>query len=133
MSHAGGHPCGCPHIKKTKMIQVDLGELQSVIEEVLDSQSWYLQGYINDDRIVNVVAAIYLNNNVAVEVTTRIEPLTIIATTFRVSVIIEPEQGTSKLSTYYKSREPLCSYESMQDDVQNILNVIDFCLLRLVL
>ena len=115
------------------MIQVDLGELQSVIEEVLDSQSWYLQGYINDDRIVNVVAAIYLNNNVAVEVTTRIEPLTIIATTFRVSVIIEPEQGTSKLSTYYKSREPLCSYESMQDDVQNILNVIDFCLLRLVL
>ena len=113
------------------MIQVDLGLLQSVIENQLESQTWYLQSYIDDDRIVNVVAAIFLNNDVAIEVTTRIEPLTIIATRNRVSVIIEADQETQKRSTYYKSQNALCHYESMDDDVQNILNIIDVCLIRL--
>lgn len=113
------------------MIQVDLGLLQSVIENQLESQTWYLQSYIDDDRIVNVVAAIYLNNDVAIEVTTRIAPLTIIATRKRISVIIDADQGTQKRSTYYKSQNALCHYESMDDDVQNILNIIDICLIRL--
>lgn len=114
------------------MQQTDLGLLQSVIEDQLDHYVWYLKSYIDDDRIVNVVAAIYLNNDVAIEVTTRIEPLTIIATTRRISVIIDESEGTTKRSTYYKSAQSICHYESISDDVNNILNIIDFCLLRLL-
>lgn len=113
------------------MIQVDLGLLQSVIENQLESQTWYLQSYIDDERIINVVAAIYLNNDVAIEVTTRIEPLTIIATRKRISVIIDADQNTEKRSTYYKSQNALCHYEYMDNDVQNILNIIDVCLINL--
>lgn len=113
------------------MRQTDLGQLQTAIELKLDSQTWYLQSYIDDERIINVVAAIYLNNDVAIEVTTRIEPLTIIATTKRISVIIDADQQTMKKSTYYKSQWAICKYENMSEDVQNILNIIDVCLLRL--
>lgn len=113
------------------MRQTDLGLLQTVIEDELDNQTWYLQSYIDDERIINVVAAIYLNNDVAIEVTTRIAPLTIIATTKRISVIIDANQGTQKRSTYYKSTWAICQYKHMSADVQYILNIIDFCLLRL--
>lgn len=113
------------------MRQTDLGQLQTAIENQLDSQTWYLQSYIDDERIINVVAAIYLNNDVAIEVTTRIAPLTIIATNKRISVIIDADQDTQKRSTYYKSSWAICQYQDMSEDVQNILNIIDVCLLRL--
>lgn len=113
------------------MRQTDLGDLQTAIENQLDSQEWYLQSYIDDERIINVVAAIYLNNDMAIEVTTRIKPLTIIATTHRISVIIDADQGTQKRSTYYKATWAICQYQDMNADVFYILNIIDFCLLRL--
>jgi hypothetical protein len=113
------------------MRQIDLGLLQSIIEYTLDNSTWYLESYIDDERIINVVANIFLNNDVAIEVSTRIPPLTIIATHNRISVIIDEGEGTQKRSTYYKSDHDLCHYESIEDDVENILTTIDVCLIRL--
>ena len=113
------------------MQQIDLGTLQTIIEQVVDSQPWYVKMYIDNETLVDILVNIWLMNDTAIEVTNRVEPLTIIATTHRVSIIIDEEEGTTKRSTYYKSDHPLCNYANTATDIANVLNIIDVCIIRL--
>lgn len=113
------------------MITTDLGTLQTVIEQVLDQGSWYIKSYIDSPDLVNIIANIYLMNNTAVETTNRVRPLTVIASTNRISIIIEDSEATPKRSTYYKTEYPICQYTDLYEDIYNILLIIDVCLIRL--
>ena len=93
---------------------------------VMDINNPKAVSYIDEEDLVVLLTNAYELNDRSKEVTHRRKDTpTIIITQQAVSVIL------GDISTRYNSRQPLCLYEDLIDDLENILSSIDFCFIRL--
>ena len=105
----------------------DLTELYDTIQLVIDSTHPTIIDYMTPQMLTYVIMNIYLNNDTSKAVTNHVNnSMTIIASECRVSVI------WYKQSTNFRIRFPLCAYEDLLQDINNILSCIDICIDRLL-
>lgn len=105
----------------------NLTELYDTIQLVIDSTHPTIIDYMTPQMLTYVVMNIYLNNDTSKAVTNHVNnSMTIIASEKRVSII------WYKQSTNFRIRVPLCLYETLSDDIVNILSCIDICIDRLL-
>lgn len=103
----------------------DFAEIEAAALQYLADNGSGLQDVFDDDEIIQMVADAYHYNDAATEVTWRLQGKpTIIITTYRVSVIYDG------VSSYYKSKLPLCVYESLEEDIECLFVTIDAAWLR---
>lgn len=95
--------------------------------EIITEEQPISAGYMTEDWLALFMATAYTFNDLAVEITQRIYNITVIATQKKVSLIYD------KQSTRYgyESGQPLCLYEDLEADLQNILMYIDTCFQRI--
>ena len=105
----------------------NLTELYETIQLAIDNFQPTIIDYMSPQMLTYVIMNIYLNNDTSKAVTNHVNnSMTIIASTSRVSVIWDDH------STNFRVRVPLCLYESLSDDIGNILACIEICICRLL-
>lgn len=105
-------------------------DLKKIIEEIeiqLDSNDYDLEALIGRSLTIMMVLEIYLTNDIIDAHGQDLKELgvSIITTRYRCSIIIGGQMS------WYKVEYPICDYQSLQDDVQSILNLIQVVIDRI--
>ena len=115
----------------------DYSVIQNAIENQLLDQEWSIEQYMNDSAIILAVANIYTTNDLvsgfgqdytntegaAGEIV--YEKLSIISNRERISIILDSHMS------YYKSDIPICGYQSLDEDIYNIMIIVQTVLDRI--
>lgn len=108
----------------------DYSVIQNEIQQQLLDQDWSIEQYLDESMIVLAVANIYTTNDMvsgfgqdftnaaSLSGHDNFEKMSIISSRDRISIILD-----SKMS-YYKDNLPICGYETLDEDIYNILVVI---------
>ena len=112
------------------MKETDYTVIQNEVREQLLEQDWTIEEYLDEDSIVLAITNIYTTNDlvsgfaqdfkttVYCELGSGIKRLSIITNQDRVSIILDSNMS------YYKPGEPLCGYESIEEDIYAIFIAI---------
>lgn len=109
-----------------KMKFTDLNQIYSEALAQLEGQEWAVLDYLSVENAAWAVSAIYQTNDLDKGFGQDFEgSISIISSRKRISVIAN---GTS---SYYKQDAPLCEYESLPDDIAEILMVLETAIQRM--
>lgn len=109
-----------------KMKFTDLNQIYSEALAQLEGQEWAVLGYLSVEYAAWAVSAIYQTNDLDKGFGQDFEgSISIISSRRRISVIAN---GTS---SYYKTSTPLCEYESLPEDIAEILMVLETAIQRM--
>lgn len=93
---------------------------------VIDNAAPLIGNELSRDKLQMLLLNVYINNDLTKECTTRFLNFgTIITTRTKVSMILD-----TKVATHAGNSTPLCSYNSLTDDLLNILTWIDYAFAR---
>lgn len=119
------------------MKETDYSVIQQEISSQLLENEWSILEYLESDKCIIAICNIYTTNDLvsgfgqdykyedAETSSNGYKKLSIISSAERISIITD-----SKMS-YYKTDLPICGYESLEQDIFNILMVIQAVLDRM--
>lgn len=108
------------------MKETNLDTIQSMAIDMIVKYEPIALGYIDTIELAGIITNAYCYNYGAKETTHRVNgSVTLIITQTAVSLIVWD------IATRYKSAQPLCLYENLEDDITNLLSCVDFCFARL--
>ena len=102
-------------------------EILEEIDLVLASGEWVIRDILPDDITKLVVLNIYQMNCFDKATAMDFEDLiSVIASKYRISVIMDDT------SSFYKADDPLCGYEDLHEDIENIFVILDAAVTRCI-
>lgn len=104
------------------MKEFDIKTIYDNTVALIDNLQPLIIQYWKTETVASFVTAVYLNID-ARAVTLHVNQLTVIVSDKRVSVIL------SDKSTYIKTQMPICLYDDLLQDLQNILDLIEICII----
>lgn len=98
----------------------DLGEIQQAVTTVYEAVGCQLDEFIETKDVIDCISMIYVNNDRQCGLGQDYsEGISVVASRTRISII-----GQGAMS-FYKNDGPICLYENIVDDINQIIIVID--------
>lgn len=103
----------------------DLGEIQQAVTTVYETIGCSLDEYIETKEVIDCISMIYVNNDRQTGLGQDFEEgISVVASRTRISII-----GQGAMS-FYKNDGPICQYENIVADVEQIITVMDAAIAR---
>lgn len=103
----------------------DLGEIQQAVTTVYEAIGCQLDEFIETKDVIDCISMIYVNNDRQCGLGQDYsEGISVVASRTRISII-----GQGAMS-FYKNDGPICLYENVVDDIQQIITVMDAAIAR---
>lgn len=104
----------------------DYNEVWEEVETQLQVTEWSILNYVSLDVATMLVTNIYITSDIAKGFGQDIpDSLSVISSADRISVI------ANGCSSFFKSDGNMCLFESLSDDVEQILMILDAALVRI--
>lgn len=103
----------------------DLGEIQQAVTTVYEAVGCQLDEFIETKDVIDCISMIYVNNDRQCGLGQDYsEGISVVASSTRISII-----GQGAMS-FYKTTDPICQYEYLDDDITQIITVVNAAIAR---
>lgn len=103
----------------------DLGEIQQAVTTVYETIGCQLDEFLEKKEVIDCISMIYVNNDRQSGLGQDFsEGISIVASRTRISIL-----GQGAMS-FYKNVGPICLYEDITADVEQIITVMDAAIAR---
>lgn len=104
----------------------DYNEVWQEVETQLQVTEWSILNYVSLDVATMLVVNMYLTGDILKGLSQGIpNSISVISSDDRISVIVDG------CASFYKSDGPMCQYEDLSDDIEQILMILDAALVRM--
>lgn len=108
------------------MKECDLTAVVEQVDTLLQESEYLITDVCTVNQVELIVCNIYLASQEVKEVSTSFKDvIAVIATGSKIGIILDGR------SSYYNLRSPLCTYQSLEEDVEVILEVIETVMQRI--